>query len=145
VPLIPGERDIFRAALDELAHAFMEGPEHYVVFHAVETHGEIIAVGFQVEKNPRALIELAGDDLETHADLAVVKVRDVFGDGVGKVSPCLYIVDKLFIARSVNRTCFLGQATRRLAAQPRTAIHAQHFLSTIFDDRPIANHGKKFG
>jgi hypothetical protein len=54
------------------------------------------------------------------------------------------MVDKLFIARSVNRARLLVQTSRRLAAQPRTAIHAQHFLSAIVDDRPIANDGKKF-
>src|SRR5258707_9791274 len=121
----------------------MKCPQHDIVFHAIKAHGQIIAIGFQVEQNPGTLIELSGDDLETNTDVAVMKVGDVSGDGVRKVSPRLHIVDELFVARSVNRASLLSQTAGRLTAQPRSPVKAQNALAAILDDRPVSDHAEK--
>ena len=61
----------------ELAHALVERPQHQVVFLAVEPHRQVIAVRFQVEQDPRALVKRALDDLEPHRDLARTEVARI--------------------------------------------------------------------
>src|SRR6266404_3628734 len=102
MPLVLCEGNILSASLHELACALVESPEHDVVLHTVESYCQIITVGFQVEKNARTLVELSGYNLETNADLPILKIRDVFGYRIREVRPSLHVVDELFIARAID-------------------------------------------
>src|SRR6476659_8274569 len=77
VPRVHLQRHVLASLLDETALAFYESPKHDVVFLAVEAHGEIVAVGLQVEEDARTLIELARHEFESHRDLAVVEIINI--------------------------------------------------------------------
>src|SRR5215469_3793595 len=85
LPGLHGKRDFFAAALDELAHALIEGPEDEVVFLAVEADGEVVAVRLEVEEDAGALVERAVHHLEAHGDFAVAEVVHALRHGVGEV------------------------------------------------------------
>src|SRR3954452_277545 len=123
VPLLVGNVDVLGSLLDEAALALVERPEHEIVLLAVESHGEVIPVRLQVEKDAGALIEAAAEDLETHRDLAVVEVVDVLSYGVREVSEGLDVVDELLVARAIDGAGFVRQAARRLAPLPLAAVH----------------------
>ena len=132
--------------LDEAALAALERPEHQVVLFAVEADGEVIAVRFEVEQNAGALIELPGDDLETNADVAIVKIVNVFGDRIRKIGKRFHVVDDLLGARAVDGARLCRQSGGRLAFDPLPPVDLQHGIAgLIFAIGPIADDGKEMG
>src|SRR5262245_62116646 len=56
--------------LHRRALAFLELPQHEIVLEAVGPHGEIIAVGLEIEQDAGALIDAAGNALEANGNFS---------------------------------------------------------------------------
>src|ERR1044071_3107811 len=145
MPLVHLQRHILRPLLNKAALAFLESPQHHVVFLGVKAHREIVSVWLQVKKNTRALIELSGDQLETNANLPVVKVFKLFGDRIREVSEGFDIIYKLLVPRAINFTSLLGQSARRLPLLPLSPIHSHDLFPTVIDNHPVTDDGEKLG
>jgi hypothetical protein len=62
------------------ALAVLEFPEDQIVFEWVGAQSQVIAIGFQIEHDSSALMDLAGDGLETNRYFPLAKVVAADGD-----------------------------------------------------------------
>jgi len=121
-------------------------PEHQIIFQRVGAQGIVVAVGFEIKENARALINAAGNGLEPEADPAILEIVDASGNGKGIIGVGLHIIQKFGIPLTIQGPGLVGQAGRWHAAPPGTAIHHQHLVVPIHADEPVTHgSGKAFG
>jgi hypothetical protein len=146
--LVPGlrrGRDVPNP-LHGAAFAFLEFPKHQIVFEWVGPHGQIVAIGLQIEEDARTLVDAARDALEPQGDRALTKIIDARGNGVGEVVKRFYVVQKFAVALAVEGLCPLGQAGCRLSLVPFAPVNDEHLVVVFAADGEIAHNGeKRFG
>src|SRR6476661_2463726 len=87
--------------LDRGAFALLEFPQHEVVFQAVGSDGQVVAVRLEIEQDSRALIDTTRQSFKAHRDLTAREILDARHDCIGKVGVCLYTIEKLRVAFAI--------------------------------------------
>ena len=119
--------------------AFLEFPQDEIVLQGICAHGEIVAVRLEVEQDPGALIDAAGNAFEAHGDLAIAEVRNVLGNDIGEIRIGLNPVEEFGIAVAVERARLVRDAGRGLSLFPLPPIDDQHFVVAVVLDAPDAD------
>src|SRR4051794_16608675 len=111
VPL-PGRGRRIAYPFDRGAFALFELPQHQVVFEAVGTDGQVVAIWLEIEQDSSALIDTPRQPLKAYRDLAACEIYDVGHDRVWKVSVGLYAIKKLRVAFAIERARLIRDAPR---------------------------------
>ncbi len=142
MPLSRGGRCV-ADPLHRRALALLEFPQDEVVLERIGADGQVIAVGLEVEQDPRALVDAPGNALEAYRDCAVAEIRHVLRDRVGKIRVGLDAIQELGIAVAVESARLVGDSGRGLAFLPLPAVDDQHLVVAIGFDPPNADDAQE--
>src|SRR5712664_4238911 len=140
MPLLAGGRRITHPGYRR-PFAFFELPKNQIVFEAVRTKCEVVAIWLQIEQYAGTLIDAARQSFEAHGDLAASEIFYVLGDGVRVVGIGLNPVKKLGVALTVERSRLVCDSGGGLPFFPLAPIDRQNVLPAFAFDPPDADDG----
>src|SRR4051794_34834586 len=140
--VVPCARRRWRIAnpFDRGPFTLLELPEHEIVLEWIGAQRQVVAIGLQVKQNAGALIDAAGDALETQRDLAVAEIRHVLSNSIWKVGKRLHAVEELGIALAVQGPRLVGDAGGGLAFLPLAAVDSEDLVAAFGFNPPDADH-----
>src|SRR2546423_13719754 len=109
---LTGRRRSVADPLHRGALAFLEFPKNKIVLKRVCPDRQIVAIGLEVEEDSGALIDAARNSFETHTELTVAEVLDVFRHRVGEIGIGLNAIEKFGISIAIKGAGLVGNAGR---------------------------------
>src|SRR5690349_611970 len=99
---LPGRGRRIAHPLDGGALAFLELPQHEIVFETVGPDRQVVPVRLEIEQDSGALIDTARQSLKAHGEFTAREILDTRQNGVGKISVGLHTIEELRISFTIE-------------------------------------------